>query len=228
MKWFKKRKNLQTKPESGLESTEMDLEKNKSQSYPPENNTHTNISFHQITYGKFLSILFDEESKPKNWNEILEEYIDAIKTPKSRSIFEVSKKVAECEWKMHLLFGDKEHMGAIPFLKEMYDQEIAEIIMLAGYDFIQPLKDREQYLKQIYRVETQAKTLVVLLNQYDKELQLLCPDGESTRTRMDYEKEIIMVSKVIGFLIKKDEIKLSEWCAAVNFYIEYSEINNAR
>lgn len=174
-----------------------------------------------MKYDKFLRILLNEEDKPINWEEILEDYVDAIKTPKSENIFDLTKKIMYTDWKFNFLFGTETYYGALHILKIEYDAEIAEMIMLAGYDLIQPLEERDKYLKQIYLVETEAKTLIVLLNQYDLEYKLLCPgDSNVMRKRSDYEKEYAMIMKFMHQWTQPDQITISQYCAMVNLYID--------
>lgn len=232
MKSNKKRKYSQTKQGSGSESTPRNQAKSKSQS-SAQGNTHSNSSsaptIHTMMYGKFLRILLEEQEKPENWQQILEDYVDEIKTIKSETAFQVLKNFAYTDWKINFLFGNEnpKTYGALHLLKMQYDSEIAEMIMLSGFDLIQPLEDREQYLKQIYIVETQAKTLIVLLNQYDKEYKLLTNvENVEKRKRSDYEKEISIISKFCGYRIDKEKTPVIEWCAHVNNYVEFQD--NAR
>lgn len=221
------------KQENGLDSTSMNPEKSNTQSSEQDHIHSVNSSVLTIStmmYGQFLRILLDEEIKPENWNDILNDYVDEIKTPKSETIFQVLKNFHVTDYKINFLLGNEnpKHYGALHLLKIQYDAEVADMIMMMGYSLIKDLEDRERYLKQIYLIENQAKTLIVLLNQYDKEYKLLTKnigDGK-VQTRSDYEKEISIISKFIGFRIDKDITSVIEWCAHVNHYIEYQE--NAR
>lgn len=231
MKRNKKQKHSQTKPENGSVSIPMKEEKSNTQSLDqvniPSNNSLVLMTIQTMMYGQFLRILLEEEIKPENWNNILDDYVDEIKTPKSETIFQVLKNVYFTDWKINFLFGNEKpkHYGALHLLKMQYDAEIAEMVMLMGYNLIKEMDDRDRYLKQIYLIENQAKTLIVILNQYDKEYKLLSNDDSGKhRTRSDYEKEISIISKFIHFRIDKEVTPVIEWCAHVNHYIE----DNAR
>jgi hypothetical protein len=200
----------------------------------PEPKYHT---LKTISYGDFLRVILDNEISRLivsgfvtadvllgYLNILLQEYSDLIKTEKSDSVFTAYKKLIHTEWKINFI------SNALEYLKYKYDSRIAEKICEQGYDMIVDCEDREQYFKQIYSVETEAKFLIVLLNQHNAEYMLLCPkgSGETKRDHMSYQKEIAMLSKFMGYRINKDEISAYEFCSIVNLYIESNKrkVNN--
>lgn len=191
-------------------------------------------TFHQscqtLLYDSFIRVLTGEglhllviagvpspEQLKSAWEAILQEYSGLIKTEKSDSYFSLHKKIAYTEWQ--LSFFD----SSLGYLKLQYDREIAEKIAELGYELIQDLPDRTAYLKQIYLLESEAKTLVVLLNQYHNEYKTLYPDEQvpkGERTIPDYDKELAILSKYVGFRLKKTEITVSEFCGYASLYLE--------
>lgn len=108
--------------------------------------------------------------------------------------------------------------ASVAYLKVEYSGEIAEALMLLGYDLVEDLEDREAYLRQIYMVESEAKTLVIMLNQYVNEYKLMFPEGEYKRTRADYEKELAILGKYMGYRL--NDITVSEFAGIVNLYMD--------
>lgn len=155
------------------------------------------------------------------WEFIKIEYSDLIRTPKSVSIHDVWKKIQFTKFKIELI------NECVEFLKyKGYDEEIAGVIVEHGFSYVTNKDDYSEYLKGVYLVETEAKVLQVLLNQYFNEYKLLCPDTEviAERTVADYDREIAIVQKFMGTIIRKKDITVAEWCSYFNLYIE-SQIN---
>jgi hypothetical protein len=151
------------------------------------------------------------------WESILGEYYEVIKTDKSDNIFFVYKKIKHLEWKLTII------SNSLEYLKHVWSADIANLLLELGYDYVQDLPDREQYLKQVYGIETEAKFLVVQLNQYNNEYQVLCPAGSNNtqRTYMDYAKEMQILSKFMGYRIDPHVVTVYEFCTIVNLYIDH-------
>ncbi len=216
-------KGLQTKPENGSEysKNQEPANGNASQEVPPANipiSTNGPLpTIETLIYWDFIQMMLGRIDKPANWDEIRAEFSEAIKTPKSSTIFDCWKKIESLTTKMNFV------SLACNYLKHSYDTQIAEQLMLHGYDYVQDLPERDAYLKQIYLVETEAKTLVIILNQCYNEYRLLCPEGagEDERTIVDYDKELAIISKFVGHRVNKFEITVSEFCAYANLYLEH-------
>lgn len=166
------------------------------------------------------------------WMGIMQEYSDLIKTEKSINIFEAWKKCVYTYWKMvyveNFIFKCK-LKNPITGLY-CYNAAEAEQVMLLGYDLIEPpAEDEEKYLHQIEMLDRESKTLVVMLNQYNQEYKLLAPDETNPiiRTIADYDKELALLSKFMGYQINKRVVTVSEVCGIINAFIETQKINNA-
>jgi hypothetical protein len=163
------------------------------------------------------------------WAEIMHEYSETIKTEKSVNIFEAWRKCVYTFWKMSIIeavifkFRLKDSYTGL----YLYDEKEAEAVMLLGYDMIDKPDNEEKYLHQILMLERESMTLVVMLNQYNQEYKLLAPDGENPviRTIADYDKELAVLSKFMGFQINKKKVTVAEVCAIINAYIEAQKIN---
>lgn len=163
------------------------------------------------------------------WKEIMHEYSEVIKTEKSINIFECWRKCVYTFWKMSyiesIIFKFK--LKDIQTDKYLYDEKEAEQVMLLGYDLIDPPIDEEKYLHQIEMLDRESKTLIVMLNQYNQEYKLLAPDEANpvVRTIADYDKELALLSKFMGYQINKRKVTVAEVCAIINAYIETQKIN---
>lgn len=158
---------------------------------------------------------------PSNWEEILEEYSQLVATDKSTGVFELLKKINYNAAK--LTFVNE----AVKFMKKYgYDAEFADYLVQYGFDFIEP-SEGEQLWKQILLVESEAKSIIVMLNQYNVEYRKLVPEADLNNTEkleeMDYLKELAILSKFIGYHIKPEETYVTEFAAIVNTYIEYNK-----
>jgi hypothetical protein len=222
LRFLKQLRSLLMIPANGWESTEtQENGKLLEEASPPAIQTsndgpHQILEWETLIYWDFIQIMLGRKPQPENWDDIIAAHSEAIKTPKSTSVFECWKKIEFLTTKLNFV------TLACNYLKHEHDDGIAEQLMLHGYDYVQPNDNRDEYLKQIYLVETEAKTLVVLLNQYYIEFKALSPEGEnpSDITLEKYEKELGIVGKYLGFRINKFEVTCPEYCAFANLYIE--------
>jgi hypothetical protein len=156
------------------------------------------------------------------WDEITQEYSSLITTPRSNNIFELFKRISKCNFLIKFLGWATSH------LKVKWSEEIALRIQDYGYPLIQKDPDHNRgNLKQIYMVESEGKTNIVLLNQYVKEYKIACPDEAAPieRTLMDYDKELAILSRFMGKWIRRKKITVWEFCTIVNAYNEYNKAN---
>lgn len=183
-------------------------------------------TFIKLVCGKSIALLTisglpEPQALADAWEAILTEYSTLIETGKSKNIFELYKRIVRTQWLFTFLSEATNH------LKKEYDQTIAQTIFELGYDYIQEDDNREEYLKQIYLVESEAKSLVIVLNQLNNEYKLLCPvaSQEIERTEMDYYKELAILGKFQGGRINADDITVFEFAAIVNSYLDYIKAN---
>jgi len=155
------------------------------------------------------------------WYEIQLQYSDAVKTPKTNSLLQLSNKILKTMWQMTMVDN------CIVVLKRGYDKEAAGYLFELGYSLIEENKDWTEYLKQVISVETQAKVLIVMLNQYQIEYKMMNPASNDLvkRTMVDYEKELRIVAKVaVGAFVKAGDITTMEFISMLNAYIEHNEL----
>jgi hypothetical protein len=182
-----------------------------------------------LPYGRFIEAMVSkdpvflvisgepfEKDVRDAWELIKAEFNDKIKTPKSESIFNLWKKINYIKFKIDFIavcLHTLRYKG--------YDIEIAEEIQNLGYDLIKEDDSKEKYMRAIHLVETAAKSLKFQLNIYVTEYNLTCPQSESiTQTIDDYNKELAIIQKFMGFRIDKETITVTEYCGYFNLFIE--------
>lgn len=155
------------------------------------------------------------------WDDILQEYVSLVKTDKADTIFSLYKKIKITEWQ--LIFIEKSVMA----LKMQYDEEMAIDLGNLGFGEVIKSEDKNIYLGSLYAIETSAKMLIILLNQYHAEYKAMNADTtveagnmSDAERRFMYEKELSHLSKFQGFRIIKEKITVIEYCAIVNNYLE--------
>jgi hypothetical protein len=227
-----KPKDLPMNQASGMPSTPTSTEPGRS-SATTSRVAPSYALYHQscdtLIYGEFLKILTTGDLRPlviegepteedlkTAWDKILSEYSERITTEKTGNIISLWKRIIYTKWQISFLDI------ALDYLKQEYDAEIAEQVMMAGFDMIEDLESREDYLRQIYSIETEAKTLIVILNQLYNEYKILHPHGETIeRTMADYDKELAILSKHVGFWIRKNEVTVADVASIVSIYMDY-------
>lgn len=153
------------------------------------------------------------------WESIQEEFSSMIKTDKSENIFILSKRIFNNRWQISLIDM------CLFILKQEYCPISAGALSELGYPLVEFKESREEYLSQIYAIETEAKMLIIQQNQLNNEYVRLTGGDKSPvqRQRMDYEKELRIVSKYVGYRLSAEEISTFEFCSYLNIYIEYVE-----
>jgi hypothetical protein len=246
-KYGMKRKSWLTKSANGLLSTKTPkgglsaiLEPTLPEAYQYKDMCHHKCE--TLLYDSFIKILVNgdfqllvikgaptKEDIALAWAEIMEEYSELIKTPKSINIFEAFKKCIYTYWKMCFIeaviykFRSKDPFTGL----YLYDEKEAEQVMLLGYDMIDKPDEEEKYLYQIEMLDRESKTLVVLLNQYNQEYKQLAPKEENPieRTIVDYDKELAILSKFMGYWVDKKTRTVADVCGIINAFIEHQKIN---
>lgn len=237
-----KRWPWQTKQENGLPSTPTSTDRTATAQLGKPEGTLLPASLHRecrtLPLNRFIEIMVTGDLRQliisgtptimdlaDAWSEIIEEYVSLVKTDKADSVFELFKKIKYTEWL--IAFIDKCLLG----LKLQYDTDIAEWISARGYGTIQPSTDREVYLRSIYGIETGAKTLIVLLNQYTAEYKAVQTEKEElddnqseAEKRFRYQKEIALLGKYQGQRIRPEEITVFEYAAVINNYLQEQKI----
>lgn len=226
--------------DSGTQSTPMSTEQPGSSVPTSPKATPSPATYHQscetLRYARFVDIMcggprqllvisgeVEESVLEDAWQQILSEYSTLIRTDKSATVFEAYKNMVGCGWKMQwmelalklLRSGWEAGLGHNP--------EIAEKIMLLGYNLIEDREDTDQYVAQLDAVEMESRSLVVFFNQYKAQYEALAPKAEKVqeeRDRMSYEKELNLLGQSQGFLIDPETTTVLKYASYVNFYLE--------
>lgn len=231
--WHRKEQEKQMSGKPSLETKEENSVSSLQVSPPGIQSLGTyHKSIKTLVYEDFLTILTTEELKPlvisgeppidelvTAWESITDEYSNAIKTPKSDSIYACYKKIKRTEAYIKLVDW------CLLILTEEYDEQFAKMIAEMGYNMIEPCDDKEEYLRRIKIVKLQASTLIVLLNQYQNEYNLLAPgDDKAKRDYQSYMDELALLSRHQGGgLIQPKSITVAQYISIVNSFMSYHD-----
>ena len=103
-------------------------------------------------------------------------------------------------------------------MKDFYSEKVALSLVEMGFDYVED-KRGDEYTKQLELLEREAMAQVVMLNQYYKEYENMSQGAaESSRTFMDFEKDIAVLRK-LGYKIG-NKTTVFEYCAVVNAFID--------
>jgi hypothetical protein len=162
----------------------------------------------------------DEYDLLEAWQNIIDEYCELVKTPKTNGIADCYKRIEHCHFKIK--FTER----CLEFLYDWYDEEVAMFLMEIGLSFPVRIDDTSLYYKQLERIETQAKSFVVELANLEIEYKRLNPEQEHAlkKTEVDYEKDIAILSQFMGYRIDKRTTSVTEMCAIMNLFTEHNNL----
>lgn len=228
MKLLKQRKRRQTKQDNLSESISIQQTANvKSVTTTPRTVTNGyHLSAKTLPYNLWIEINVTGNFEllgngPSNdlalaWASIVLEYAQLIKTPKSVNIFEAYKKIEYLEYKINRV---EKLLG---LLSDIYVVEAAESLVELGYDMVENLPKKKDYLRQLEMVERDALALIVMRNQAIGDYKALAP-AESVkidRSEMDYRKEVVILEKYVGRKIDIYTETLFDVAAIINAFID--------
>jgi len=238
------------RPGNGKPSGMMSGERHVSYLHQQQPDIQSKHSLHRtirtLPYENFVLVLTEGELAPLiisgeppidelvlAWQNITEEYSDAIRVGKSKNVFDCLKKIERTRTHIKIIESAAQYLQQrAEFVKEhlpwetniYHDPEVASSVSELGYTLIKPAESFEEYLTQIERVRTEARTLVVLLQQYENEFRILSPDSEAVkRDYQSYMRELVMLSRFQGYPLKAKEITVSDYCNIINAFIEYHD-----
>lgn len=217
--------------------TRTSTEQNNTSSPANQLDIPSNNLYHQTTetliYNDFLLIIngkketshliIEGNPAPEDlalaWQNIQEQYSDCIRTEKSKSLLDLCKKILRNEWQIRTVDD------CIFILRKGWNKLPAELLRDLGYPYIENLPNWDEYLAQVNMVDMEAKFLVVLQNQLNNEYKRMSGGEESaiTRSMDDYDKELAIISKYIGFDVDKYKITTAKFCSYLNIYLDHIE-----
>ncbi|MGN6297925.1 MAG: hypothetical protein ACTHM7_14155 [Ginsengibacter sp.] len=150
------------------------------------------------------------------WNEILADYGSLIKSETSEYIFSLSKEIALLKW--HITYVN----GAVVFLENNYDEEIAQQVRDLGYEV--PQFTDENYQKALSRITSLVKTKIFehsnLIDEFDRISNVR--SGQK-QTKEDFVSLLIILSKHQGYNIDRKTTTVYDFTQIFNNYL--TEIN---
>lgn len=160
----------------------------------------------------------------ESFEKILEEYMSLVKTEKTDDVFQLYKKIKQTQWLKDII------ELCLNTLTVGYDEDVARIVSEKGFGVIEFIEDKEIYLRNIKSVRMSAKTLIIILNQYLTEYEILNKnnvaenvDVSENERRLSVEKEIATLSRFQGDRINKQTTTAFEYAAILNNYLEHAK-----
>ena len=157
------------------------------------------------------------------WNEIIWEYSGLIRTDTTDNLQEISKEIGLLQH--HIIYVE----NALSLLRLRHDlkmpasEEIIKGFISMGYYIDYGLS----YPQQLQSIESQCKTqvfdLISLQDEYNR-LQKTMDGKKQTEEEMD--KNIVMLSKYMGFRIDQQITMMDEYAQVMNIYIREVTSNN--
>lgn len=230
--WRRRRKN--SSPSTLMNSALNNLSRQTSQQ-----DIQSSSTFHRSTetliYNDFLLILTGaepvhhlaitgtpaEEDLILAWANIQEQYSNTIRTEKATSLIDISKRMLLNQWQITTV--DQ----CILVLRLEVDQLSIDTLANLGYPVIEYTGNWHDYIKQVDMVEMEAKFLIVLKNQLYNEYKRLAGDDTAAAvgnvTMQEYDKELAVISKYMGFDVDKMKITTAKFCSYLNIYLDHVE-----
>lgn len=112
---------------------------------------------------------------------------------------------------------------ACEFLKINHDRLISDMLVNEGYAFPFDPNNRDQYFKDISRVEKRVKSMLVQIKHKTSELEkLMEEDGPMKKmSREDFLKELSSLGKFLGYRVDPEVVTMSEFVANKWLFYEH-------
>jgi predicted nuclease with RNAse H fold len=154
------------------------------------------------------------------WETILTEYAEAVSTAESKHQVKLQAQILLLKAKIMLVDT------ALKVLGEQYSKTAAAELLKLGY------RVTEQNLqKDIRAVSDRSKSLIVQLREKQLEVEKWAKaiDKKSktqTKTKLDFDKDIVALSKYQGYRIDKNETTVSEYANIYSHFLEHVKAQN--
>lgn len=145
------------------------------------------------------------------WAEINLEYTELMDNGNMKSMLTSTAELELLKLKFNII------AMLVEVLKEQHIPELVEMLIEFGFNFSFDPKDSVKYQKDLGRVLSQAKALVVQIRVKEAEIRGLAPkdEQEGTTTRDDWEDSLIALSDDAGYAL--DTAKLTVYQYATRY-----------
>ena len=142
-----------------------------------------------------------------DWGAIFNEYLTLSSDTHIDAILHLMKSITMLENKLTLI------QICIDMISSRHDEGLVENLKSFGFNFT--YENGPQLRKELEMTVTQAKSLLIELNQDKKELEELRGDETKTATAQDYEIQYSAISEFLGVMVNPANYMVSRYCADI-------------
>jgi len=173
----------------------------------------------EVTMDKFIECLcnqnyscliisgdFTNEEQFETWNNLFYEYCDLINSKEYQLILKYMKSVGINEAKLTAI------NLCLVVLSHGYNQDCVDVLKNYGYNY---KFSSESLLNDLKNVQNISKGAEIKLQNDRKQLEMLTNKKKKQVKESDFDKIFIYISKYMGFVVKKKDTTVSEYCGMI-------------
>lgn len=171
----------------------------------------------------FIPMVLNETTLPENWDDIYSEYIGLRESKGSSFILDLLKDITYMQTKQFII------NECVKLLAMVYSRELVIELKILGCKGKFDWSDAGQYSADLRAAISYAKKFNSQIAKKEKELEDYNKRyaGKGIE-RKDFDIWGITLSKYLGYRVDYSQVTVSEWCAMMNQYERYCEVENAR
>ena len=167
---------------------------------------------YKIKLGQFINWVTGKETPPDNFNDILIDYAEALKSSEYIAHSDMVEKLVKTKAKYISI------LMAIKVLAVRYSPDMVKLLQDYGYNYKFDLNDPIQFINDLNMVVKKSKTLLVELEQLRVDLERT---NREPATESEWIDGIAVISKYMGFRIDRDVVTLGEYASYQRQYTKY-------
>ena len=193
-------------------------------------------SCNTLTLSKFITCVCDDdysvlvedgsytnEKITEAWQQVYTEYVTLTENTATIQAMALVDEINY--WNLQ----HKVIVESVNLLKVWRSEELITILKEKGYLFEYSATDLDAYQKDLERVLTRSKTILVQQAERERELATLSKDNEGKKsTRADFDSNIIVMSKFMGVMINDNETTVARYAAILNLYYKNLDHLNSK
>jgi|SRR5688572_12721603 len=153
------------------------------------------------------------------WAKISDEFFDLAEKAQNLYALELYMELEALHYKMQVV------SECVEIMRSYRCEELVKLLKDMGYNYPFDAEDEVKYLKDLDRVTTRAKALVIAYNERSARLDILkekeSPD--QVESYQYYDKILAVLSKFNGYHVDENTTTVSRYAALLNLYISYCE-----
>lgn len=166
-----------------------------------------------------------EQELKDAWQVITHEFFDLSESKQNNYELTLCAEMEALNYKIIAI------QQSVEVLRKYRCDELVALLQKLGYRFPFNANKEDEYLKDLGRVLSRAKTLVLQYNDKKAQLDNISKEkapGETEVSRSYYDKILAILSKHSGYHVDESKTTVSRYAAILNMYIAYCEQLNAQ